>query len=149
MCRCRLCLVVVWQLGGTPWVQLRALAKHLDNHLKSNPQPNMLGFNDVKNLAGHIRSAESSKSHEASKDVPTNLGKRERVSKEDRNLMVWLTGAVNNVAESLKQPVKEDSTFYGDLYAAVMGVPGFTEEALMYMPCHTFLITSPNVTHSC
>jgi hypothetical protein len=112
-------------------------------------QPNMLGFNDVENLAGHIRSAESSKFHEASKDVPTNLGKRERVSEEDRNLMVWLTGAVNNVAESLKQPVKEDCTFYGDLYAAVMGVPGFTEEALMYMPCHTFLITSPNVTHSC
>jgi hypothetical protein len=87
-------------------------------------------LNEAENLG--IRSAESSKSREACKDVPTNLDKRKLVSDEDRDLMVGLTGAVNNVAESLKQPVKEDCTFYGDLYAAVMRVPGFTDEALMY-----------------
>jgi hypothetical protein len=42
-------------------------------------QPNMPGFNEVENLADHIRSAESSKSREASKDVPTKLGKRKCV----------------------------------------------------------------------
>jgi hypothetical protein len=149
MCRCRLYLVVIWQLGGTPWIQLRALAKHLDNHLKPHPhnpsfgkaprqspetpssQPNMSGFNEVENLADHIRSAESSKPCEAFKNVPTNLGKRKHVSEEYRDLMVGFTGAVNNVAESLKQPVKEDCSLYGDIHVVVMGVPGFTDEALM------------------
>jgi hypothetical protein len=54
------------------------------------------------------------------------------VSVEDRDLMVGLTGVVNIVTKSLKQPVKEDCTFYGNMYAAVMGVPRFTNEALMY-----------------
>jgi hypothetical protein len=65
-------------------------------------QPNMSGLNEVENLGDHIRSAESSKSREASKDVPTSLCKRKCVSEEDRDLMVGLTGAVNNVDESLK-----------------------------------------------
>jgi hypothetical protein len=131
MCRCRLCLVVIWQLGGTPWIQLRALAKHPDNHLKPHPQPNMSGFNEVENLADHIRSAESSKPCEAFKNVPTNLGKRKHVSEEYRDLMVGFTGVVNNVVESLKQPVKEDCSLYGDIHVVVMRVPGFTDEALM------------------
>jgi hypothetical protein len=98
----------------------------------TSSQPNMLGLNEVENLGDHIRSDESSKSREASKDVLTSLGKRKLVSDEDRDLMVGLMGAVNNVVESLKQLVKENCTFYGDLYTAVMGVPGFTDEALMY-----------------
>ena len=97
---------------------------------------NMPGFNELENLADHIRSAEPIKTREASKDVPTNLGKRKRVAEEDRDLMVGLTGAVNNVAESLNKPVKEDCTIYGELYAAVMEVPGFTDEALMYALSH-------------
>jgi hypothetical protein len=112
-------------------------------------QPNMSGLNEVENFGDHIRTAESSKSREASKDVPTSLGKRKRVFEEDRDLMVGLKWAINNVVEPLKQPVKEDCTFYGGMYDVVMGVPGFIDEALMYaLPYildnksqgHTFLV---------
>jgi hypothetical protein len=43
---------------------------------------------------------------------------------------------VNNVAENLIQSVKDDHAMYVELYQAVMGVPGFTDEALMYALSH-------------
>jgi hypothetical protein len=79
---------------------------------------------------------ENSKSNDSSKGAPSNLGKRKRVAEEDRELMVGLTNAVNNVAENLIQPMKDDRGMYGELYHAVMEVPGFTDEALMYALSH-------------
>jgi hypothetical protein len=64
------------------------------------------------------------------------LGKRKQVSEEDCELMIGLTSAVNNVAENLNKPVKDDHAMYGELYRAVMGVEGFTQEALMFALSH-------------
>ncbi|TVU44810.1 hypothetical protein EJB05_04269, partial [Eragrostis curvula] len=79
------------------------------------------------------RSAESSKTHESSKDVPANP-KRRRVSEEDASLMIGMTAAVKDVAEAFTKPVKDN--MYRDLYNATMEIPGFTEEALMFALSH-------------
>jgi hypothetical protein len=48
------------------------------------------------------------------------------VSKDDCELMISLTAAMNNVAENLNKPIKDDRAMYGELYQTVMGVEGFT-----------------------
>jgi hypothetical protein len=40
------------------------------------------------------------------------------------------------VAENLIQPMKDDHVVYAELYHAIMGVPGFTEEALIFALSH-------------
>jgi hypothetical protein len=105
------------------------------------PQSNMieqeeLEFVDPFKTPGSQKTMDSNKSNESSKGVPTNLSKRKRVAKEDRELMIGLTTAVNNVVENLIQLVKYDRAMYAELYQAVMGVSGFTDEALMYALSH-------------
>jgi hypothetical protein len=68
--------------------------------------------------------------------VPTNLGKRKHVAEEDCELMIGLITVVNSVVENLIQPVKDDRVMYAEFYQAVMGVLGFTDEALMYALSH-------------
>jgi hypothetical protein len=88
------------------------------------------------NVADPFKSPESAKSTESSQGLPKNLGKRKRVSKDDCELMISITAAMNNVAENLNKPVKDDCAMYGELYQAVMGVEGFTHEALMFSMSH-------------
>jgi hypothetical protein len=88
------------------------------------------------NVPDPFKSPESAKSTESSQGLPKNLGKRKQVSEEDCKLMIGLTAAVNNVAENLNKPVKDDHAMYGELYQAVMGVEGFTQEALMFALSH-------------
>ncbi|TVU14108.1 hypothetical protein EJB05_37554, partial [Eragrostis curvula] len=81
------------------------------------------------------KSAESSKTQDSSKDVPTNLGKRKRLmSDEDCQMFMGMTSVVKEVAEGFTKPVKDD--MYGQLYNAVMFTGGFTEEALMFALSH-------------
>jgi hypothetical protein len=79
---------------------------------------------------------DSTKSNESSKGAPINLGKRKCVAEEDHELMIGLAIVVNNVAENLIQPVKDDRVVYVELYHAVMGLPSFTEETLMFALSH-------------
>jgi hypothetical protein len=78
------------------------------------------------NVADPFKSPESAKSTEGSQGLPKNLGKRKQVSKDDHELMIGLTTAMNNVAENLNKPIKDDRAMYGELYQAMMGVEGFT-----------------------
>jgi hypothetical protein len=58
---------------------------------------------------------DSTKSNESSKGAPINLGKRKCVAEEDHELMIGLAIVVNNVAENLIQPVKDDRVVYVEL----------------------------------
>jgi hypothetical protein len=82
------------------------------------------------------KTMDSTKSNESSKGAPSNLGMRKRVAEEDCELMIGLTTAIINMAENLIQPVKDDRVVYAKLYHAVIGVPGFTKETLMFALSH-------------
>jgi hypothetical protein len=95
-----------------------------------------LEFIDPFKTPDSQKTMDSNKSNQSSKGVPTNLGKRKHVAKEDPELMIGLTTIVNNVVENLIQPIKDDRAMYGELYQVVMGVLGFMDEALMYVLSH-------------
>jgi hypothetical protein len=88
------------------------------------------------NVADPFKSPESAKSTESSQGLPKNPGKRKQVSEDDCELMIGLTAAVNNVAENLNKLIKDDRAMYSELYQAVMGVEGFTQETLMFALSH-------------
>ncbi|TVU47771.1 hypothetical protein EJB05_07380, partial [Eragrostis curvula] len=74
---------------------------------------------------------------EASKTPELAVGakrKRTAMSEEEALLVTNMTGAINNVAAALREtgPAYVDD----DLYDAVMGAAGFTEEALMVVYSH-------------
>jgi hypothetical protein len=63
-----------------------------------------------------------------------NKRKRAMLANEDNIVLTNITNAVNNVAEAIRETKTED--VHPDLYGAVMFMPGFTEEALMFAFSH-------------
>ncbi|TVT98758.1 hypothetical protein EJB05_55916, partial [Eragrostis curvula] len=68
-----------------------------------------------------------------SSDDPVNLGKRRRsLTDEEVGIMTGLTGAVVQVAEAFRAPVRvQNSDVHPYLYQACMGTVGFSEADLM------------------
>ncbi|TVU41876.1 hypothetical protein EJB05_15433, partial [Eragrostis curvula] len=80
------------------------------------------------------------KANKAANEVAKNQGestntaagsKRKRTCFDEHEAMVLsnMTAAVNNVAEAIRESKPDE--VHPDLYASVMYMPGFTEEALM------------------
>ncbi|WVZ51535.1 hypothetical protein U9M48_002672 [Paspalum notatum var. saurae] len=62
--------------------------------------------------------------------VGSSSGKRKRISEEEGGYMTTMTQAVQNVVDALTTPVYNEMP--PGLYNAVLSIPGFTDEALMY-----------------
>lgn len=60
--------------------------------------------------------------------------KRTMLTEEDTTVLSGMTAAINNVAEAIRETMVED--VHPDLYAAVMFVSGFTDEALIVAYSH-------------
>ena len=56
------------------------------------------------------------------------------LSEEDRDVMLSITAAVNNVADAIHETKIED--MHPQLYEVVMGMTGFSEEALIVTFSH-------------
>lgn len=63
-----------------------------------------------------------------------NKRKRSLLAEEDVVVLTGMSDAVNNVASAIRETKVEDC--HPELYGAIMFIPGFTEEALMFAYGH-------------
>ncbi|WVZ94541.1 LOW QUALITY PROTEIN: hypothetical protein U9M48_040421 [Paspalum notatum var. saurae] len=73
-------------------------------------------------------------SDEKGKGAGSSTGKKRKITEEEGAFMTAMTTAVQNVADALTTPVHNEMP--PGLYNAVMLVPGFTDEALMFALRH-------------
>jgi hypothetical protein len=82
-----------------------------------------------KTDAQFVKPSASKSEKEVASDGNERGGKRRRLTQEEADLMGGMVKAVENVGEALKAP--QHNEVHEDLYACVMGCPGYTQEALM------------------